>query len=174
MVEITHRAIDRSDLCMLRVWRNSESVMPYCRQYRPLSIEDMERWYKTLSSDGDYNLVNDLFVIQAEERVDIGVGGLVRIDWRNRKAEVSLYVANGHQNYLAASLISVIQYSFETLNLHKIYFPVYSFNPYLEVYERHMKREYVAHEEYYWNGKYHDRIILSLTEKQYEESGLRS
>lgn len=164
MVKVSCRAIEKRDLNLIQRWRNSDIVMPYCRQYRPLSMADMEKWYDSLTKDGDYNLTNDLFFIEQYEHGPIGVGGLVRIDWRNGKGELSLYVTDYRgdvESIVIETLLVLLDYAFKTLRLHKVYFPVYSFNPYLPFYEKVMKREYVAKGEYFWNGQYCDRIILS-------------
>lgn len=163
MAEIVLRAIEKEDLALLQRWRNSEEVMPYCRQYRPLSVANMQAWYRLLNSDKQYNLINDLFMIIVDG-VAIGVGGFVRIDWRNRKAELSFYVGENpsmYKNNLSEILVSFMDYGSKTLGLHKIYWPVYSFNPYLKIYEKLFKKEAVLKKEYYWNGKFHDRIIFT-------------
>jgi len=156
------RAIEKSDLAMIQRWRNSPNVMPYCRQYRPLSMKDMETWYDNLSRDASFNLTNDLFVIEYEG-TPVGVGGLVRIDSRCKRGEVSFYIGDAEkciEEVIVPTLSHIIQYGFATLGLRKIYWPVYAFNPYLEIYEKVMKREYIARQEYLWQGKYWDRIVL--------------
>ena len=159
------KPIEKKDLDKIQVWRNSNNVMPYCRQYRPLSKQDMSNWHDRLTNDKDYNLTNDLFIIEYNEEItkDIGVGGFVRIDWRNRKAELSFYVGeSAYCNEVVFNLAipALLEYGFKTLGLHKIYFPIYSFNPYLPIYKKILKEEYTAKEEYFWEGKYHDRVIL--------------
>lgn len=167
MVEIDLLPINREDLPLLQSWRNSDSVLPYCRQYRPLSDRDMELWYESLHKDREFNLTNDLFIMNCGE--PIGVGGLVRIDWRNRKGEVSFYVAEEVDNTtIRKALARVVQYGISTLGLWKLYFPVYSFNPRLGLYKKVMKEEYIARQEYYWEDKYHDRIILTAYQKDFK------
>ena len=162
MAEVELHPIEKTHLPLLQKWRNSADVMPYCRQYRPLTMEDMQIWHENLHKDRDFNLTNDFFLLVSDGH-PIGVGGLTRIDWRNRKGEVSLYAAvkKDTENLLEKALCRIMEYAFATLNLHKVYFPVYSFNPYLKVYERCMTREYTAKSEYYWNGTYYDRVVLS-------------
>ena len=124
---ITLRAIEKTDLELIKRWRNSPCVMPYCRQYRPLSSSDMLDWYDSLTNDKEYNLVNDLFVIEWEG-LPVGVGGFVRIDWRNRKAEVSFYVGEDTKripSIVNKALMAIVEYGFKTLSLWKVYFPVY-------------------------------------------------
>jgi len=158
--KITLNPIEEADLAFIQDWRNSKNVLPNCRQYRPLSWIEMEKWYARLHNDSDFNLSNDLFIVGVDN-IPFGVGGFVRIDWRNRKAELSFYVGEEKFTvYISKALQSLMDYAFKTLNMHKIYFPVYSFNPYLEIYERCLEREYIAKSEYFWNGKWHDRVIL--------------
>ncbi len=162
MSEIRLRAIEAPDLEILQQWRNSKNVMPNCRQYRPLSMKDMGNWYIKKESEQNYNLTNDLFIILLED-APLGAGGYVRIDWRNRKAEVSFYVGEIEkctEEIISKALLRIVEYADKTLNLHKIYFPVYETNPYLPIYEKILKREYVAKKEYFWEGKYLDRIVL--------------
>jgi len=154
------RAIEAGDLPIIQRWRNSDKVMPYCRQYRPLSLKDMGDWYLKLSEDKDYNLTNDLFIIDYDYK-SIGVCGLVRLDWRNRKAELSFYVGEAiSEATIREAFMAIIRYGLATLNLWKISFPCYSFNPYIPLYEEMMNKEYIAKSEYYHEGKYYDRIVL--------------
>jgi len=162
MDEITLRAIEYSDMAMLQRWRNSPGVMPYCRQYRPLTQQDMLQWYELGKKESDYNLTNDLFIIEYNNKA-IGVGGFVRIDWRNRKGELSFYIGTHTENtkkMVGLALSALLEYAFKTLGLHKIIFPCYSFNPNIPTYKETLTEEYTAKEEYYWDGKFWDRIIL--------------
>lgn len=136
------RPIEESDLSILQRWRNSDIVMPYCRQYRPLTKQNMRDWF--IAGDN-----KELFILKYDSS-RIGVGGFIRIDWRNRKTEMSFYV--GEDTYRTEEIISqailcLVDYAFKTLNLHKIYFPCYSFNPNLPIYEKVLKREYTAKKE---------------------------
>ena len=153
--------IDRDDLEEIRYMRCHPSVFPYCRQYNMLTMADMEKWYDRLNNDSDYNLTNDLHTIKYGDKI-VGVCGLTRIDWRNRKGEVTFYVVDteNRAEIISKALSMLMGYAFETLNLHKIYWPVYSFNPNLQIYEEIMEREYVAKGEYFWEGKFHDRVVL--------------
>ena len=123
-------------------------------------MNDMERWYSNLREDGDYHLTNDFFLLLCDS-TPIGVGGYTRIDWRNRKAELSFYVAEvDNEEIITEALNKTLLYGLATLNLYKIYFPVYSFNPRLEIYKKVMLEEYTAYNEYFWEGKYYHRVVL--------------
>ena len=153
MAEITLDCIEAENLITLQSWRNSANVMPYCRQHRLLTMDDMEEWYEAGDRD-------NLFLIRKDNE-PIGVGGIIRIDWRNRKGEISFYVAEEkNKECIEPALLQILDYGSKTLGLHKMYFPCYQGNPYIPLYERCMTKEYVAKSEYYWEGKYLDRIIL--------------
>lgn len=156
------KPIEEKDLNKIQSWRNSDEVMPNCRQYRPLTEQNMRDWYKSLNNENDYNLTNDMFLIEYRGE-DIGVGGFVRIDWRNRKAELSFYVGKSTfatEKIIGMAISALLEYASQTLGMHKISFPVYSFNPYLEIYKKILEEEYTAKSEYYWDGKWQDRIVL--------------
>lgn len=159
MAQITLDSIEAEDLITLQCWRNSANVMPYCRQHRLLTLDDMEEWYETGDRD-------NLFLIRCDGK-PIGVGGLVRVDWRNRKGEVSFYVAEKCNNDdIKTALNMVLYYGFATLQMWKIYFPVYAFNPRLGLYKEVMIHEYTAQKEYYYEGKYYDREVLVAYNEQ--------
>lgn len=156
------REINECNLGRIRNWRNSDTVMPYCRQYRPLTERDMLVWYNRLREDHDYNLTNDFFLMEKEHTL-IGVCGMTRIDWRNSKAELSFYIGEPAWNttdVVHEGIRAILRYAFDTLAIHKVYFPVYQHNPNLEMYKAIMRHEYTAKNEYYWDGKLQDRIVL--------------
>jgi len=162
--------IKTEDLDILREWRNSENVRPYCRQYKLLTDADMLRWYNSFSSSDDMVMfgIKDLSTKALKDKellsILLGACGIIRIDWRNRKGEISFYIGSSSyctEENIKEGLSLLKKYAFDILNLHKVYFPVYSFNPYLRLYEKVLRREYVAKSEYYWQGKHYDRVILT-------------
>lgn len=160
--EVNLQPIERKNLDLIQTWRNSPTVMPFCRQYRPLTMSDMERWYDNLHKDQDYNLTNDFFIIEYGYEY-VGVCGLTRICWRNRKAEVSFYVGDNAvdtEAVIDGAMPLLMAYAIKTLGLNKIYFPCYSSNPNIKFYEKHLRYEYTARKEYYWEGQWLDRIVL--------------
>lgn len=162
----TLRPIDEKDSEVLRRWRESELVKPYLREFKPHDEERQKNWYYSLTEDNDdilfvigWDYENSITAIKS-----IGCGGIVRIDWKNRKGEISFFIgerdfANNH--YIKDSLQKIIDYGLKELNLHKLYFPVYEFNPFLQTYREVMDLDYVASDEFYRFGAYWDRIVLS-------------
>src|SRR3990167_9268340 len=115
---ITFKPLEEEDLTLLQHWRNSPGVLPYVREYRFLSDYDQDKWWESYqksrrTSEWD----QELMIIQLDTGKDwktnglsgiggsvtfnidgktykgpIGVGGFVRTQWRNRKAELSFFI----------------------------------------------------------------------------------
>ena len=159
------REINKMDLSLIQAYRNSSNVMPYCREYRYLTDMDQEHWLDNYhkqrrTSDWDVELM-----IIGEDKSDMfyGVCGFTRIQWRNRKAELSFYIGHSECNYpyfIEKALNLILERGFNVWNFHKIYWPVYGHDPNLPIYKKIMEEEAVLKKEYYWDGKYYDRHYL--------------
>ena len=161
------RAIEQRDLDLMLKWRNSEAVMPYCREYRCLSKKDQARWYVEYLKQ-QYNSEWDTHLMMIEhERTPIGIGGFTRIEWRNRKAELTFYIAEDCTDSTTTDALDMIcRRGFDMWNFNKIYFPVYDHNPTLTLYETYFNLEAVLREEYFWDGEYRSRHYLTKYRKQ--------
>ena len=168
------REINRKDLKQLQEDRNSYLVIPNCREYRFLTDKDQEDWYEQYHRSRRKSDWDQEFMVMApsiDSSLIYGVAGFTRIEWRNRKAEVSFYMSNSGnipKEQLVSSAFELLFYrAFDIFNFHKIYFPVYSHNPDLELYKQFFTEEAVLKEEYYWNGKYNDRHYLVKYSKEW-------
>lgn len=165
---ITFRSIEEKDLEIIKYWRNSPGVLPYVREYRLLSDYDQDKWFEAYqkqrrTSDWDQELMLIL-----DEDLSIGVGGFVRTQWRNRRAELSFFIgedAARTKDIIKDSLESLIDLGFNTYGFNKITWPVYGHDPNLDIYKDILKEEAVLKEEYFWNGKFYDRHYLSILAK---------
>ena len=88
--KVKFRAIERDDLPRLRDWRNSPAIRRRTREIRLLSLVDQERWSESLRNDRH----TIMFDVLDEKDTLIGVAGLTYIDWKDRRAEVSIYVGD--------------------------------------------------------------------------------
>lgn len=167
---ITFRVIEESDLEKLKEWRNDPKLQPYMREYRLLNEFDQNNWYTNYlkqrrTSDWD----SELFVMElklGKLTKGIGVGGFTRIEWKNRKAELSFYIID--DKLIELALFEIVSKGFNEFGFHKIYWPVYGHDPRLETYKKVFVREAILKEEYFYGGKFQDRIYLSLTEAQFK------
>lgn len=127
------REIERSDLPMLRRWRNQYDVRRATREYRLLTDLNQEQWFQGLHKSPPDAI---MFVIEVEDPVtsqwcSVGACGLCYIDWKNRHAELSYYVGDeGSRGHGVGGkvLSTLFQYGFGELGLHHIWGEVYEYN----------------------------------------------
>jgi RimJ/RimL family protein N-acetyltransferase len=161
------RALEREDLPRMRDWRNLPEFRRHFREFRELNLLNQEQWFARISaSPNDF-----MFMIErSEDRVPLGVCGLVYAQWVIRSADISLYIGHeetyidgpgGHAEEAARVLI---RYAFDNLNLNKVWTELYAFD------ERKValfsglgfSRDAVLRDNCYEDGRYHDSYIYSL------------
>jgi len=168
--KVMFRAIERDDLPQLRDWRNDPEIRTRTREFRLLSMENQERWYKALHDDR--NTV--MFAVVNKARKLIGVVGLTYIDWKNRRAEVSIYIGDRSaqgKGYGFDTLRTIVRYGFEHVNLHKLYAEIFAFNePSVRLFEKAgFRKDGVKREDQFVDGKYWDTYVYSILENEFED-----
>jgi RimJ/RimL family protein N-acetyltransferase len=161
------RAVEREDLPRLRDWRNLPELRRNFREFRELNMQNQEAWFTRISASA-----NDfMFMIErSQDRIAIGVCGLVYVNWVLRSADISLYIGHeeiyidGPGGTAEASAKALIRYGFDNLNLHKVWTELYSFdNRKIELFTRlGFSRDAVLRDNAYEDGRYHDSFIYSL------------
>ena len=160
---ITFKPIEKSDLQILKEWRNSDSVRNYVREYRLLNDSDQEAWYNSyLASRRKADFDQEIGILN-----NVAVGGFTRIEWRNQRAELTFYSIDQTDEEIKIYITFLLDKGFREFNFHKITWPVYGHDPHLELYKTIFNAEAVLREEYYWNGVFQDRIYLSLLKKDF-------
>jgi len=158
------RALEEGDLNTIKYWRNDSVGM--CREYRFLNYDDQKQWfqnYQRARHDSDWG--QELMMINEE-----AVGGFVRIQWRNRRAELS-YLRSEYSEYSAREDIhTLIEMGFDHFGFNKLTWPVYSHNPYLNIIKSIMTEEAILKEEYFHDGAFLDRHYMSITKKQFDKT----
>jgi len=167
---VNFRALEIEDLKQLQDWRNAEFIRRTCREYRLLSMERQKRWFDSLFKTPPDNI---MFGIESKQGKLIGVCGLTWIDWKNRKAEVSIYIGEKDWQKKGAatdSLRILVKYGFETLNLYRIYAIIFESNEAsIKLFEkcgfkfegRHRKAHYV-------NDQYWDELVYGILREEYD------
>ena len=169
---INLRALEVEDLKQLRDWRNAEFVRRTCREYRLLSMEHQKKWFNSLFKMPPDNI---MFGIEDKEGKLVGVCGLTHINWKNRNAEVSIYIGEKEWQGKGAAtdtLKALIKYGFETLNLHRIYAIIFEFNKdSIKLFEKcGFKFEGRPRGVHYVLGKYWDELIYGMLREEYDKS----
>ncbi len=136
----------------------------------PLTYEDE---FKFIQSQSGAGVVNDYsFAIELINTAQIiGACGYNIINWKNRSCELGIWLDKTHwnQGYGAEALQILIDFAFDELNLHRIQLSYYSLNERARrCYDKlGFKQEGVLKDYIYRNGKYHDKVIMSII-RQYK------
>jgi diamine N-acetyltransferase len=122
--EIKLRALEPEDLELLYEWENndeywviSNTISPFSRYTLKLYIENS---HKTLYETGQLRLMIDL----VPEKVTIGTIDIFDFDSYHRRAGIGILIADEnyrHKGYAKMALQCLINYCFNTLQLHQLF-----------------------------------------------------
>ena len=166
------RAVESTDLELLKNWRNNTDFRKNFREVRELNSNNQESWFnKTNNSPNDYMFT----IVRLEDNKPIGACGLLYINWINRSADFSFYIGINdyyidNSGLAKESAELLIKYGFFNLNLNKIW---------MELYEFDMKKIHFFQDQFkfkidgklrencFEDGKYWDSLILSLLKSDF-------
>lgn len=124
------RAVEQSDLEILRDWRNIEEFRKNFREIRELNLTNQKNWFDKVS-----NSANDFMfiIVRLDDNEPIGACGLLYTNWVIRSADFSFYIGVDDLyiddlGYADEATSLLIDYGFKTLNLHKIWMELYEFD----------------------------------------------
>ena len=168
------RHVERDDLPHFVEWLNDPEVTRGLSMRIPLSSDEEESWYaQVLQSPNEERPL----CIDARHEGGwqlIGNSNFFTIDWRNRNAEIGIFIgdrAYWDKGYGTEVVKLLLQHGFTTLNLHRIFLRVFSDNQRaIRVYEKigfvHEGRQREAE---YHGGHYHDLLFMSMLRSEWEE-----
>jgi RimJ/RimL family protein N-acetyltransferase len=165
------RRMRGNDLSYVLKWWQDATLMRY---YDRLSIHsavessnELERSLKALDRID--------FVVENKGGEPIGLTSLKEINWKDRHCELHIMIGEPRKRILffgAEAGFLLLQYSFQKLNMHKVYGRVMA---YAQEAERLMKtigfmKEAVLKDITYQNGQYRDVHIFGLLDREYKAS----
>ncbi len=167
------RGVEPEDLPDRHRWLNDREVTHFFTTLGSyhLSLEQLQKWLDECSRRH-----NELhFSIDTAAGKHIGGAQLKGIDWRNRHAELGIFIGEKEEwgkGYCSEAVALLLHYAFDTLNLHRIWLRVDAENTgAIRCYEKAgFSREGVFREEVYREGKYNDTLILSILEREYRQT----
>lgn len=134
------------------------------------SKQGVQTWFENVSSDSSRM---DLVICLQEDNKIIGDIAMIDIDHQNRNANVRLAIYNEDlwgKGYGTEALRLLLKHSFEILNLHRVQLDVFSYNKRaIKAYEKvGFKREGAVRDALYYDGEYHDSIIMGILENEFQ------
>lgn len=161
---VSLRALNVQDSTQILEWVNNPELKRMIGTVFPISDFEHISWFeKKISSSSE-----KMFGIQFEsEKKLVGIVGLKNIDYINSNAELYIYI--GDDNYMGKglgkdTLITILKFAFEELNLHRIYLEVFAYNNKAKMlYEKvGFEVEGVLRDSLYKNGKYHNKYVMGI------------
>lgn len=172
--------IDPENIEQMREWRNDPSLRRFFREYKDISKDKQDQWYKERGNNTDDRHV--YFQIMERNLRDktgtkwlprhlVGCCGLHYIDWRNRSAEFGVFLGHnrGH-GYGKEALELLFDFGFKELNLHRIWAEVYDFNNALGLYKKiGFKEDGLCRDTQFCEGRYVNSHMISMLENEWRE-----
>lgn len=164
------RKMELDDASIYHKWRNDIEVM----QFTSLSLDvftytDTENFVKIIT--GSHNS-KGYIIEEINTDKPIGVTSLINIDYGNRNAECIIDI--GEKEYWSKgfgreAFQLLLDFSFNELNLHKVYLRVFSFNERaINLYQKlGFNEEGKLKEQFYRNGSWHDVVFMGLLKCDY-------
>jgi len=168
-VKVKFRAVESEDLQQLRDWRNLAHIRKNAREYTLLNMLNQEAWLRQISLTRPPKDI--MFCIETENHL-IGVCGLTHIAWKERHAEVSIYLGNPDwqgKGLASEALQLLLHYGFKTLGLNRIYAIIYEYNePSIKLFERCcFKYEGKHRKAHYCDGQFWDEHVYGILRDEY-------
>jgi hypothetical protein len=166
------RAVESTDLQLLRDWRNIPDFRINFREHRLLNLENQKIWFDRLSnSHTDF-----MFVILDKINLEpIGACGLLYTNWIIRSSDFSFYIGKDNlyiDKKLAKDAAKIlIDFGFKDLNLNKIWMELYEFDKKkIDFFQKllNFKVEGKLRSNAFANGKYWDSYIISMLKSEYQ------
>jgi RimJ/RimL family protein N-acetyltransferase len=168
MVGLT--AVEREDLKSLKDWRNNTEFRKHFREYRELSMAHQEAWFNEKVMKDPTTVM--FSIRRLSDGVLLGCCGFVYVNWVHRHADLSLYIGwkdayIDAEGYAEESCQLLFDYGFKELGLNKIWTEIYEFDTKKrKLYEKlGFKQDGLLRENYFYDGRYWDSIIISILAK---------
>lgn len=168
------RHVERDDLPLFVEWLNDPVVTQGLALHYPLSISEEEDWYEGVLKRPIEERPLVIEVEGAEGWRLIGNSGFMNIDWRNRSAELGIFIGDTsywNQGYGTEVLGLLLKHGFSTLNLHRIFLRVFEDNPRaIRAYEKAgFINEGRQRQAEYHDGIFHDVIMMSILRPEWDQ-----
>jgi RimJ/RimL family protein N-acetyltransferase len=160
------RAVEITDLEILKEWRNNPEFRINFREHRELNLQNQNDWFNRLViNQNDFMFL----IVDKVTKEAIGACGLLYTNWIIRSADFSIYIGKDNlymdDKYATDAAKSLINYGFNDLNLNKIWMELYEYDHKKLVFFQEKFKFFVEgklRQNAFANGKYWDSFIISL------------
>jgi RimJ/RimL family protein N-acetyltransferase len=169
------RPIERDDLPVYVEWFSDPEVRRYLGLYLPFSLAQEERWFEQHLEQVEKQKVV-MLAIETDEGAHIGNVSLMDINWKERHAELGIVIgdkAYWDQGYGSDAIQTMLRLAFEEMNLHRVFLRVHDDHARgIRCYEKvGFQKEGALRESVFREGAYHDMLLMSILESEFENHG---
>lgn len=164
--KIIINGLESNDLKERHLWLNDPEITYYFTNLGsiPTSKSDLEKWYENISAKRSQELHFSIFT---KELKHIGGAQLKNIDWKNRSAELGIFIGDKSEwgkGYGTNATQCLIDFGFNELNLHRLWLRVDQDNlAALKCYQKAgFVQEGIFRAEVFRNGCFHDSVVMSV------------
>jgi UDP-4-amino-4,6-dideoxy-N-acetyl-beta-L-altrosamine N-acetyltransferase len=163
------RKIDDVDLEKIMNWRMLPEVTRYMYTDPKLTIEDQQRWYKSIRNDP----TKKYWIINVDNE-DVGLIGIYSIDLENHRCEWAYYLASPsvRGKGIGKSVeLNILQYVFEDLGLNKLCCEVFCMNEIvIKIHQKYgSKIEGTRKAHIFKNDEYHDIVEMAIFSEDWRD-----
>ena len=166
------RSLEMDDLPILKMWRNQQHVRKSTREYKLLNMINQKNWFHSIHQNNPPREI--MFGVMDKKNNLVGVTGLTYIDWKNRHAEISIFLSKvGWQKTREAcdALQLILKYGFGELNLHRLWVEIFSTMP--KNIQLFSKMKFVPEgklrQKLWRSGKWWDSDIYSILSDEFHD-----
>ena len=164
------RSIERKDLEYTLKWANDPEIAYYTGYMLPISMEMELKWYEGLLAAEDRRT----FIIETKDNDVIGLTAILNIDWKNRKAELSMLIGNKKywgKGYGRESVRTMLNHIFNNMGMNKVYGRIIDYNQAalkMDLAAGYSQEGYIK-EDILIQGEYHDRYLIGITKAEFNQ-----
>jgi len=159
--------LEKEDLSFVYEMHVNPEVSNFWCQEPFTTMTKMEKAYLA-SQESD--TLREFILMEKNQR--LGFLGLYNINYRHRHAEFAIMIHPSHQGkgYAEKASRLLIEYSFNQLNLHKLYLDVVKHNEKaIHIYQKiGFETEGELKQQYFIDGQYYDSYQMGLLRKDYK------
>ena len=167
-------AIERADLEQLMDWRNKPEFRKFFREYRELNMAMQEQWFEKKVLNAPATIM--FSIRRLADNVLLGCCGFVYINWVHRYADLSIYIGWNDSyideaGYAKDAAKILLKCGYQELGLNKIWTEIYSIDEKKKAFfeELGFRLDGVLRQNYFYDGKWCDSLILSLLVGEFNE-----
>jgi len=165
-------SINKKDLNTLRKWRNNPNYRKFFREFKEISEVDQMKWFDEIIQKSNHSIMFSIRSIKTNKL--LGCCGLVYINWKDRNADLSLYIGDNdeyidNKGYAKESVLILLRYAFKDIGLNKVWTEIYEFDKKkLKLYKKFgFKKDGTLRQNYWYSGKWWNSYILSILKKEF-------